>query len=403
MSIRIDSPLIPGAVHIGFTGLGVLGSQIASSGSDGPGFGYPSVDVVDADAELWFEILTQPTGTLVAQEDTSFTYDGAVSSFTFRKWRDGVDQGTATAQLNAGVAAPVNTVSKTFPLTYDVAKALVSGTAGGAFPLTYDVAAAFVAGQVARAFPINYDVAAVAYYPVTQTFALSYDVAKAIAQGTASTSFALSYDVAKAVVSSAMEPRTFVLMYNVQAAEVPEEDIPEPITLEQAKQHLRVVFSDEDDYIAGLIEAAREMAEDRTNRTIRRRRREVAFSSWDASMVLPKPPFVSLDSVDYIDRDGGLQNLAPEEYIVDTYTEPAQVEFTYGFAAPLLHARRRPIVVRYTAGYAPGKVPRPIIQWMLLAIGTMYEHRESIAAGVQLVALPDDFMQALIQPYVVYE
>ena len=44
--------------------------------------------------------------------------------------------------------------------------------------------------------------------------------------------------------------------------------ITEPVTLAEAKLHLRVEHSDEDAYIGGLISAAREYAESFTNRLI---------------------------------------------------------------------------------------------------------------------------------------
>lgn len=45
----------------------------------------------------------------------------------------------------------------------------------------------------------------------------------------------------------------------------------EPVTLEQAKTHLRVEHDDEDDYILSLISAAREYAENFTGRLLAER------------------------------------------------------------------------------------------------------------------------------------
>lgn len=177
----------------------------------------------------------------------------------------------------------------------------------------------------------------------------------------------------------------------------------EPITLEEAKGHLRVIGEDEDGYISDLIRAAREMAEGRLNRTIRQRNRTEVFASWCDKLRLPKPPVVSVGSVTYAEAEGAVQTLDEGLYFADTYSEPAVIEIAPGFQAPTLHFRSRPIVVTYLAGYPEGEVPRPIIQWMLLVIGAMYEHRESMTAGSKVEMIPEEFNRWLLQPYMVYE
>lgn len=177
----------------------------------------------------------------------------------------------------------------------------------------------------------------------------------------------------------------------------------EPITLEEAKAHLRVVGDDEDDLITGLIVAAREMAEGRLNRTITQRTRTEVFASWRHDLVLSKPPIVSVDAVTYADDAGEVQTLDADLYHAAVYLEPAVVELAPGFQPPALHFRQHPIAVTYTAGYPEGDVPRAIRQWMLLAIGTMYGNRETLVNGTISQPLAGDFMQMLIQPYMVYE
>lgn len=179
----------------------------------------------------------------------------------------------------------------------------------------------------------------------------------------------------------------------------------EPVTMEEAKAHLRVYTADEDAYISALIPAAREMAEGRLNRTIRQRTRSVSFRDWYDNFVLPKPPFVSIDTITYADENGQIQTLDGAAYYVAAQDEdaPGLVEFVPGRALPQLYARRRPVTVSYLAGYAEGEVPAAIRQWILLAIGALYQNRESLVAGVSVAPLPADFMALLIQPYMVYE
>jgi uncharacterized phiE125 gp8 family phage protein len=185
----------------------------------------------------------------------------------------------------------------------------------------------------------------------------------------------------------------------------PSLNIAEPLTLAQAKEHLRVVNSDDDAYIADLIVAARTMAEGKLNRTIVQRRRVVRASGWGSRIRLLKPPVVSLDNVGYYDETGGEMMLDVGRYYLaqDDDEGIPYVELRAGEVYPLLDRRAQAVTAYYTAGYAPDAVPASIVQWIKLAIGTMYNNRESVVNGAASAALGDDFARWLLQPHVVYE
>jgi uncharacterized phiE125 gp8 family phage protein len=191
----------------------------------------------------------------------------------------------------------------------------------------------------------------------------------------------------------------------VAATVAPDLEVAEPITLEQAKAHLRVVVPDDDEYISGLITTARQMAEGRLNRTLAQRRRVATFGHWGASMSLLKPPIISVDNIGYVDDTGSEVILDPAAFYVPPVSEDEmpRVELHAGVYPTLVHGRRDAVRVYYTAGYPVGQVPAPIVQWMLLAIGTMYENRESEVIGATVEMLPDNFVKWLLQPYQVYE
>lgn len=189
-------------------------------------------------------------------------------------------------------------------------------------------------------------------------------------------------------------------------AAAPTLNVVEPLTLAEAKEHLRVYIADDDAYISSLIVAARTMAEGKLNRTIVQRRRAARFTGWGAHMRLPKPPVISIDNVGYYDETGGEMMLdASRFYLAGEYDEDSlpYVAFRPGEAYPLLDLRAHPITVYYTAGYVPGEVPADIVQWIKLAIGTMYNNRESVVNGVTSNPLGDDFTRWLLQPHMVYE
>lgn len=175
----------------------------------------------------------------------------------------------------------------------------------------------------------------------------------------------------------------------------------EPISLALAKDHLRVSGDDDNAYILTLISTARQMAEARTNRTLVVRSRQAVFDSWGSALVLPQPPLRSVDRIAYLDEQGIEQTLAASDYVVNAHAEPARITLRYGSPSPRTAPQAMAITVDYTAGYTV--VPGPIVQWMLLAIATMYNNRESVVNGVTSTALGDDFVRWLLQPYVVYE
>lgn len=177
----------------------------------------------------------------------------------------------------------------------------------------------------------------------------------------------------------------------------------EPITLAEAKAHLRVVAPDDDEYITGLIVAARQMVEGRTQRALVPTTKTVALPAFCDGVELPGVPFGAVNSVTYTDAAGAEQTLAPSVYEVYPYAEPARLHLAVGETWPATQPRRAAVVITYEAGYVtPSEVPAPLRQWMLLAIGALYEHREQLAAGVQVFALPADFLGLLWQPYMVY-
>lgn len=177
----------------------------------------------------------------------------------------------------------------------------------------------------------------------------------------------------------------------------------EPISLDQAKKHLRVVFDDENDYISSLITAARQMAEGALNRTLMQRALIATFDSMDTRFWLRKPPIISVESIMVTDRYFADSELDADAYKLTPSADGMLIRPGNGSTWLTTVQGGGTLTVQYTAGYEPGTVPAPIIQWMLLCIGTMYENRETMSAGVQIYDMPEDFMRWLLQPYMVYE
>ena len=88
---------------IGDAGHGVLGSEVPSTGDDGPGYLYNDLVLpADANKEVRGQITTVPLhGTLIAYEDSSFLYTPntdyvGTDSFAYQLYVDGVATGSPT-------------------------------------------------------------------------------------------------------------------------------------------------------------------------------------------------------------------------------------------------------------------------------------------------------------------
>lgn len=156
----------------------------------------------------------------------------------------------------------------------------------------------------------------------------------------------------------------------------------EPVSLVEAKAHLRVVGADDDALITSLISAARQSAESMTGRALMPQTWELALDEFGDEIRLPMPPLVSVTSVQYTDADGATQTLAISGYHVDDYSAPARLLPAYGTSWPATRAQANAIRIQYQAGYAnSAAVPHEVKQWMLLRIGMLYENREETNVG----------------------
>lgn len=178
----------------------------------------------------------------------------------------------------------------------------------------------------------------------------------------------------------------------------------EPLTLAEAKLHCRVDGTDEDALITALIVAAREQAEHETGRALITQTWELVLDAFPEAFVLRKSPVQSVTSLKYLDSaTGAEQTLDPADYLLDKDSEPGYVVPAYGKAWPYSREVPNAVRVRYVCGYGLAvAVPQAIKQWMLLAIGTMYENRATSGAS-QVYNIPDRFWSGLLDPYRLYE
>jgi uncharacterized phiE125 gp8 family phage protein len=163
----------------------------------------------------------------------------------------------------------------------------------------------------------------------------------------------------------------------------------EPITLAEAKAHLRVVSADEDALISSLVLAARERAEIYTERALLQQTWEVSLDVFPTGDIrLPLLPLLSVVSVKYYDTDGVEQTLDVSEYYEDAKSKPARIVPVSNW--PATKDRPNAVTITIEAGYGEtaDKVPQVIKQALLLMVGDMYENREETVVGTIVSTLP---------------
>lgn len=169
----------------------------------------------------------------------------------------------------------------------------------------------------------------------------------------------------------------------------------EPITLAEAKAHLKVEHSDDDTLIAIYIQAAREYAEHFQRRSYITRTYALSVDSFPApgqAIELPNGPLGSVSGITYVDADGATQTLSTSVYQVINSSEHdnAEIRLAYNQTWPTIRPQADAITITYTAGYgaASTSVKAKPRQAMLLLIAHMYENREAVVVGSPAAALP---------------
>jgi uncharacterized phiE125 gp8 family phage protein len=177
----------------------------------------------------------------------------------------------------------------------------------------------------------------------------------------------------------------------------------EPLTLQEAKDWMRIDAATEDALIEVLIPAARRWAEGYA-------RRALITQTWDlvldcfpvnpVEILLPMPTLQSVTSINYIDTAGASQLLDPAAYQVDTVGEPGRIAPAFGTVWPQTREQLNAVTIRFVAGYgvAAQDVPEGIRNGMLMLIAHMFERRESTVVGATATKVPMS-AEWLVDPY----
>lgn len=199
----------------------------------------------------------------------------------------------------------------------------------------------------------------------------------------------------------------------------------EPVTVEEAKSHIRLEITDDDAAllveeakIASLITASRQLCEGWFSRsliTTSLRLMMPGFGGFGGSfggygsrfrwvgdiperylaapgapIKLPWADVIAVSSLTYLDVNGDTQTLNPANYQVVTGA-PSRIWPIYGTSWPSSRWQADSVVIDFTAGYGPtaSTVPESTKAGLLLLLGHLYENREgTVTSSIGLKEAP---------------
>ena len=162
----------------------------------------------------------------------------------------------------------------------------------------------------------------------------------------------------------------------------------EPVTLDEAKEQLRIEasFTEDDSYITSLISVARDRCESYCNQFFTVQDIKILYQGFIPTIIPLPYPDLTVTSVTYTDTDGALQTVNPINYIVDPVNQT--ITFTEVFSS-----------LNYQV-LATTSAPVQIVgveQAIKIILTDLYELRTETAVGVSLAENPA--VKAMLYPY----
>lgn len=191
-----------------------------------------------------------------------------------------------------------------------------------------------------------------------------------------------------------------------------------PLSLNEAKAHLRLDGPGEDALVAAAIRAATDLVEEHLGRALTTQTWILSLDRWPARRVvhnvaggpisavwepathvaLPRAPVQSVDSVMVFADDDTGTAFSPANYFLDTAGEPARLTLRRGAGAPVPTRAAGGIEVRFIAGYGDTQsdVPVALVEGIKRLVAHLFEHRDTIEPGA--ASMPAN-AEALLGPY----
>lgn len=171
-----------------------------------------------------------------------------------------------------------------------------------------------------------------------------------------------------------------------------------PVSLGEAKAHLRVEYNDEDPIITALIEAATAHLDGWTGimgRCLVTQTWRADYAGFD-DLRLPLWPVASVTSLTYRDATDTVATINAANYQVATDHQGAFIVAAPGFSWPVLSERLAPVSITAVYGDDVANVPGAIRAALLMMIGDLYVNREG---AVSDRLRPNPVVDKLLAPF----
>jgi uncharacterized phiE125 gp8 family phage protein len=171
----------------------------------------------------------------------------------------------------------------------------------------------------------------------------------------------------------------------------------DPVTLQEAKVQLRVDHTADDSIIADLIKVATAMVEQESLHKLITQTWDLFMDTWPSlPLELPYPPLQGITGIYYTPDGEAESTWDSSNYLVDTNSKPGRIALTTAGTLPSDALQALSAVrIRFTCGMgeALDDIDPRARQALLLALGHLYENRESIVIdrGITMAELPMGF------------
>lgn len=176
----------------------------------------------------------------------------------------------------------------------------------------------------------------------------------------------------------------------------------EPITLGEAKAHLRIDGSAEDALIQSLVITSRLHIEAALSLALVTQSWRHLRDCWPRgrTLNLPLRPVQTIAAVRVHAEDATAETLAPDTTLLDGHGSPARLVWRGSVPPPRPGQVANGLEIDFVAGFGDtaADVPAPIRHALLLLVAHWYEHREPVEIGSASTAIPHQ-VSDLLMPY----